>query len=255
MDEEARARRRREGAAKVDAYWQHVRAEEVERDCLAAFSECSASAHAMKVGAAEVDAYWQSVREGDCLASEHPPGLGESLPGRNVGKRAGIEVISLLDDDSDDKLTIVATKGNNALADFPHSQDICATLPFAASGGDNTMYCPKCNCYVCDILSSECTSWDLHCHASHKVKGWRDERALKKKANVDPQGRSGRCFRRKDPLTEPVGQSGLDKDKFVADDASRNSKTRGVCNHFVPGGGEGWRLEARVCKCVCGFGS
>jgi hypothetical protein len=74
-------------------------------------------------------------------------------------------------------------------------------------------------------------------------------------------------------LTEPLGQSGLNKDQFgypVADDASRNSKTRGVCNHFVPGGGEGWRLEAGGWKLeaggwkleargwsvyVCGFGS
>ena len=71
MDEETRARIRREKAAKVDAYWQCVRAEEVERDCLAAFSECSASARAMKEGAAEVDAYLQRVREGgkDCLAA------------------------------------------------------------------------------------------------------------------------------------------------------------------------------------------
>jgi hypothetical protein len=48
-------------------------------------------------------------------------------------------------------------------------------------------------------------------------------------------------------LTEPLGQSGLNKDQFgypVADDASRNSKTHGVCNHFVPGGGEGRRLKA-----------
>ncbi len=31
-------------------------------------------------------------------------------------------MISVLDDDSDDELAIVATKGNNALADFPHSR-------------------------------------------------------------------------------------------------------------------------------------
>ena len=126
----------------------------------------------MKEVAAEVDAYLQLLREriGDCIAADNLPGLGESLPGRNVGEQAGIEVISILDDDSDDKLTIVATKGNNALVDFPHSQDICATLPFAARSGDNIMYCPKCYCYVCDILSSECTSWDLHCHGPTKLR-------------------------------------------------------------------------------------
>ena len=81
-------------------------------------------ARAMKEGAAEVDAYLlQLLREesGDCIAAENPPGLGESSPGRNVGERAGIEVVSVLDDDSDNELTIIATKGNNALADFPHS--------------------------------------------------------------------------------------------------------------------------------------
>ena len=80
-------------------------------------------ARAMKEGAAEVDAYLQLLREGsgDCIAAENPPGIGESSPGQNVGERAGIEVVSVLDDDSNDKLTIVATKGNNALADFPHS--------------------------------------------------------------------------------------------------------------------------------------
>ena len=93
-------------------------------DCLAAFSKCTACTRAMKDVAAEVDAYLQLLREGsgDCITAENPPGLGESLPGQNVGERAGIEVISVLDDDSDDELTIVATKGNNALADFSHSR-------------------------------------------------------------------------------------------------------------------------------------
>ncbi len=36
----------------------------------------------------------------------------------------------------------------------------------------------------------------------------------------------------------------------MADDAFRKPKAREVCDHYFPGGGEGWRLEARVCMCV-----
>ena len=94
MDEETRARIRREKTAKVDAYWQCVRAEEVERNFLAAFSECSASARAMKEGAAEVDAYLQRVREGgeDCLAAFSD---GVSRIGR-LAARAVVLIVPLI---------------------------------------------------------------------------------------------------------------------------------------------------------------
>ena len=52
------------------------------------------------------------------------------------------------DDDDDAELTIVATKGQNALADFPHSRENCVTHPFS---GDKQKHCSNCYCYVCDI--------------------------------------------------------------------------------------------------------
>ena len=68
---ETRARRLSEGAAKVDAYWQRVRAEEVARMIDFLQTRLTSLARAMKEGAAEVDAYWQRVREGgkDCHAA------------------------------------------------------------------------------------------------------------------------------------------------------------------------------------------
>jgi len=48
-------------------------------------------------------------------------------------------------DDQDDQaeLTIVATKGKNALVDFPHSRENCATYPFVTSG-DNKLHWSRC---------------------------------------------------------------------------------------------------------------
>ncbi len=65
---ETRARRRREGAAKVDAYWQRVRAEEVARMIDFLQTRLTLLARAMKEGAAEVDAFWQCVRGGGRIA-------------------------------------------------------------------------------------------------------------------------------------------------------------------------------------------
>jgi hypothetical protein len=65
---ETRARRRSEGAAKVDAYWQRVRAEEVARMIDFLQTRLTLLARAMKEGAAEVDAFWQCVRGGGRIA-------------------------------------------------------------------------------------------------------------------------------------------------------------------------------------------
>ena len=43
--------------------------------------------------------------------------------------------------------------------------------------------CDKCFCYVCDILASECTQWNIHCGASDKGSDsykWKSERSMKK---------------------------------------------------------------------------
>ena len=81
--------------------------------------------------------------------------------------------------DDQAELTIVATKGKNALVDFPHSRENCVTYPFVTSG-DNTLHCSNCYCYVCDVPSSDCAAWTSHCEASHKDTRWRLERVRAK---------------------------------------------------------------------------
>ena len=81
---------------------------------------------------------------------------------------------------AEEELTIVATKGQNALMDFPHSRENCATHPFATSV-NKAVHCSNCYCYVCDVLASECVVWSLHCYASHNERKWRSERESAKR--------------------------------------------------------------------------
>ena len=84
------------------------------------------------------------------------------------------------DHEEEEELTIVATKGQNALMDFPHSRENCATHPFATSI-NKAVHCSNCYCYVCDVLASECVVWLLHCNASHNDRKWRLERESAKR--------------------------------------------------------------------------
>jgi len=82
------------------------------------------------------------------------------------------------DDDEDEELTIIASKGSNALADFPHSRENCVTHPFS---GDKKLHCSNCYCYVCDKPAKDCTMWSKHCQATHSNPSWRRERELAKR--------------------------------------------------------------------------
>ena len=79
------------------------------------------------------------------------------------------------DEEEEDEIAVVATKGQNALADFPHSRANCVTHLFAASS-DKKVHCANCYCYVCDIPANECKEWATHCEASHDNPHWRGER-------------------------------------------------------------------------------
>lgn len=85
---------------------------------------------------------------------------------------------------NDEEFEIVATKGQNALADFPHSRANCVTHPFA-SGGDKKAHCENCYCYVCDIPAADCKVWDSHCKANHEDRRWREERERFKRLGVE----------------------------------------------------------------------
>ena len=85
--------------------------------------------------------------------------------------------------DDDEEFEIVATKGQNALADFPHSRANCVTHPFAS--GDKKTHCDNCYCYVCDMPAAECQVWDSHCKANHEDHRWREERERFKRLGVE----------------------------------------------------------------------
>ena len=85
--------------------------------------------------------------------------------------------------DDDEEFAIVATKGQNALADFPHSRANCVTHPF--DSGDKKTHCDNCYCYVCDMPAAECQVWDSHCKANHEDRRWREERERFKRLGVE----------------------------------------------------------------------
>mmetsp|Transcript_22363 Transcript_22363/g.22694 ORF Transcript_22363/g.22694 Transcript_22363/m.22694 type:complete len:205 (+) Transcript_22363:151-765(+) len=120
-----------------------------------------------------------------------------------------VSIIELLDDDDDDKgkaeeeeevivveqeqsiewesedgnkrntdygdIQVIGSTGKNAIADFAHPRGDCVNYPFE-NGPKSKLYCPKCYCYVCDVLVSECTKWDTHCQAVRSVSKWQSQR-------------------------------------------------------------------------------
>ena len=82
--------------------------------------------------------------------------------------------------DEDAELAIVATRGKNALVDFPHCRSNCAKHPFDGVS-ERQKHCDNCYCDVCDIPAAKCTEWSSHCEASHEDKRWRKERDAAKR--------------------------------------------------------------------------
>mmetsp|Transcript_27884 Transcript_27884/g.31342 ORF Transcript_27884/g.31342 Transcript_27884/m.31342 type:complete len:299 (-) Transcript_27884:22-918(-) len=72
-------------------------------------------------------------------------------------------------------IQIIGSTGKNAIADFAHPRGDCVKYPFEI-GPKSKLYCPKCYCYVCDVLVSECTKWDTHCQAVRSVSKWQSQR-------------------------------------------------------------------------------
>ena len=70
----------------------------------------------------------------------------------------------------EDDVAIVGMTGHFALVDFPHSRENCVTHPMR---DDPLLRCGNCFCYVCDVLATDCKSWEQHCHATHGNLQWR----------------------------------------------------------------------------------
>lgn len=64
-----------------------------------------------------------------------------------------------------------------ALVDYPHFRFQCVIEPFKRQRHTKKLrYCPRCYCYVCDILASNCKEWEEHAKANDTVHKWRVER-------------------------------------------------------------------------------
>jgi hypothetical protein len=84
-------------------------------------------------------------------------------------------------DSGDKECWIVGQKGFNALSDFPHSREDCVVHPIV---NDAELHCPKCFCYVCDVLVADCVNWRVHCSARFQDSYWKVER-LRRRHQAD----------------------------------------------------------------------
>ncbi|PXF46013.1 hypothetical protein BWQ96_04188 [Gracilariopsis chorda] len=71
-------------------------------------------------------------------------------------------------------------KGIKPLEDYPHARFACTQQPYSAQNARK--YCPKCFCFVCDVLASTCQEWERHCNAVDNEE-WKMERREKRKAS------------------------------------------------------------------------
>ena len=89
------------------------------------------------------------------------------------------ETTTIVTSDEDAECMIVGQKGDNALADFPHSREDCVVHPMIAAKNAET-YCDNCFCYVCDVNVKECNHWKVHCKARFRDHFWKLERSRKR---------------------------------------------------------------------------
>jgi hypothetical protein len=81
----------------------------------------------------------------------------------------------------EEEIEIVGSTGHNALADFPHSREMCVTYPLSNKAIPPSQHCPNCYCYVCDDKAATCHSWHTHCRAKVKDFYWQMERRLERR--------------------------------------------------------------------------
>jgi hypothetical protein len=128
-------------------------------------------------------------------------------------------------DDEDEDLVMMESNLTNATTDYAHArfncgvfdftklpQPGCATTPANSDSNNaattvaattiNAQHCPKCYCYICDVLASECKTWTeqttastgsthknairqatSHCHAYSCLPFWKTLRQMKQQSN------------------------------------------------------------------------
>ena len=100
---------------------------------------------------------------------------------------------------------VESRRGLQPLVDYPHFRFQCAIHPFKRQRIQRKkLICPKCFCYVCDILAEKCGQWDDHCKATDSQSFWQSLRRSKmddrKKLAVDPAKRGTQPSRVAMPL-------------------------------------------------------
>ena len=81
----------------------------------------------------------------------------------NIHDHAKLE----LERTSSDVVVIKSTSGTV----LPHSREDCLQHPWKQIAA-HSQFCGNCYCFVCEIPSSQCGAWDLHCKATRKVPKW-----------------------------------------------------------------------------------
>ncbi|KAL7540666.1 hypothetical protein ACHAXR_010287, partial [Thalassiosira sp. AJA248-18] len=145
---------------------------------------------------------WRQASSLPSLSSHEP--RGNLKDDRNYGVSSG-EGMAKAKNNDEEELTVVATKGQNALADFPHSRANCVTHPFATS--DKKLHCINCYCYVCDIPAKDCKAWTYHCEASHDNHRWRGERERAKRRAREQTLASAHAPASRSSASRPVANS------------------------------------------------
>ena len=116
-----------------------------------------------------------------------------AAPNRFQIDSAGVTAAAAATANDDDLIIITGHKGDNTLADFPHSREHCVVHPLQKNltgtttlsnnnNNNSKKYCPNCYCWVCDIRAADCKHWDQHCVAMFASTFWRNERERLKQA-------------------------------------------------------------------------
>ena len=138
-------------------------------------------------------------------------------------------------DDSDDgPVEVMSSTATNPLLMFPHMRHTCAKHPFVLEGGVDRNYnhCPKCFCFVCDVLVSECKMWSgvdgQHCDAHDGCDLWSAKR------------RSNHYNRNRSPASNCISfepQSNLEPEgviDLVSDTSSLENIAEDISNQNFP---------------------
>lgn len=103
-----------------------------------------------------------------------------------IGENGKSVVESRLKDTVDEIEITSSRTGIRPLQDYAHSRQDCEIFPWHPIDLKTAFKsCPKCFCYACDTVVSECDSWKSHCLATNQGNFW----ILKREMTLSKRGR------------------------------------------------------------------